>query len=1200
MSSGNTVVIDVVAQVTDETAQGANSATRNVSRLERSMQRVQQTAERMRRMSRIELTMFLIDRASRGINAIFRYARRFAGRVFSATFSIVDRVTQPIRRIMSRIGDLIGIAGIASTVLGGLTVANSLGQSGAYRRQSSIFDRTTANVGIDSYGQAAMRQHGYSLQRDMGHFSDLHFMSLASQMTNYMTDYRAIMALMEPMADLAMFQSHGQGMSVEDFADLSSYIQRIMYDARERGNFNFAGRNFVLSDEQRAILESDTATELDRALAISDALSRSMGGLAREANMDRVLGTAARIGTTFSYITREVGERLRPSVGSFLSMFEQRMPNIGRLIERGASGLNSWFERAIPSIERGIDRLIVGAERLGSKISNIFGREDFQDAGLFGQIRILWDEIIWQPFQEWWSSRGQSRMESVASSIGSGIGGAITWGISALFGLDPSGALEDGSSIGRSFAQGFSDAFDGEQIADAFMGALKRMWDWIKGNPIAMSIAALWTLGKGLGLISGGYKAITGAMGVFKGVSGALGGSAALAGLAPAGTLGAAGMGAAAFPWLGAAGGALGAVGLVSAGRDFYRSFQTEDAAEAAALRGSAGWQAGGVLSGAAMGAMIGSVVPIIGTAIGGLIGAGIGFFGGRHMSNRRMAQFEEEQAAEEYARQEELRMREQFRLESLDGLHDRFGDVRLSLLEIQSIARGLVFHDAEESMMAFADATNQAQRDMQGLQRATLDFERMQWRAGLGLYWSEEDARAYAQAARQVAMQAEQALESTHFQSNMALRLLGFDDESAMATQMRSGFTAMQERLSGYTSELDILLAGGVLTLDKEAEVQRLMGQIAEINQMMAASQVNAELDFLSMRYGGANMDLTSFGSIQEHAGRLREEASTHYEQAARAAVGAFRSQFDAGMMEYDTFQHHLSAIGDSLQDNLISLDNRIFDFQMDQLIEAFGEEFAHYEGDLREKLTSAFAAVLESGPDVEGWSNYEWMALLGLDDEGAGLGYQMGAMFTSMATTVSSQFGENLDVPAHLVTAMMDDVQASIDARELTATVNVRANMSGFNSSMGAINASNPGSVRSAWSNVGFRAEGGIITRPELSWIGEDGDEAVIPLSAGRRSRGLALWQQAGEMLGVQPGGLTEPLIQTPSVSSVGGSGVAPVNIGGIKFDIHVDGSAAANGDDLVQAIANNLDVISDKVAYNLSLGLEKVYANMPLSAH
>lgn len=89
--------------------------------------------------------------------------------------------------------------------------------------------------------------------------------------------------------------------------------------------------------------------------------------------------------------------------------------------------------------------------------------------------------------------------------------------------------------------------------------------------------------------------------------------------------------------------------------------------------------------------------------------------------------------------------------------------------------------------------------------------------------------------------------------------------------------------------------------------------------------------------------------------------------------------------------------------------------------------------------------------------------------------------------------------------------------------------------------------------------RANGGFVDSAQLSIIGEDGPEAVIPLGAKRRNRGLDLWLEAGRALGVNEfaeGGIAAPYAQIvetlpddtwiedsdESISTV----PAPVNIG------------------------------------------------------
>lgn len=46
---------------------------------------------------------------------------------------------------------------------------------------------------------------------------------------------------------------------------------------------------------------------------------------------------------------------------------------------------------------------------------------------------------------------------------------------------------------------------------------------------------------------------------------------------------------------------------------------------------------------------------------------------------------------------------------------------------------------------------------------------------------------------------------------------------------------------------------------------------------------------------------------------------------------------------------------------------------------------------------------------------------------------------------------------------------------------------------------------------------ARGGFITHPHLGLVGEEGPEAIIPLSSNRRSRAMDLWMKTGQMLGV-----------------------------------------------------------------------------------
>ena len=135
----------------------------------------------------------------------------------------------------------------------------------------------------------------------------------------------------------------------------------------------------------------------------------------------------------------------------------------------------------------------------------------------------------------------------------------------------------------------------------------------------------------------------------------------------------------------------------------------------------------------------------------------------------------------------------------------------------------------------------------------------------------------------------------------------------------------------------------------------------------------------------------------------------------------------------------------------------------------------------------------------------------------------------------------------------------------------------------------------------NITQSAEGRIVNRPLLSWVGEDGPEAIIPLGSKRRGRGLELWERAGKALGVREfadGGIVgsgtvfrppEPAENRP----VSSGGNITVQIDGITFQIDVHGSEG----DAASAFAGKQDEIVQNVVTKIRRGLEEELRNIPV---
>lgn len=165
-------------------------------------------------------------------------------------------------------------------------------------------------------------------------------------------------------------------------------------------------------------------------------------------------------------------------------------------------------------------------------------------------------------------------------------------------------------------------------------------------------------------------------------------------------------------------------------------------------------------------------------------------------------------------------------------------------------------------------------------------------------------------------------------------------------------------------------------------------------------------------------------------------------------------------------------------------------------------------------------------------------------------------------------------------------------------SCTVNVTLDWHITNPSAGITTS---GSGSSVTASIAGNAEGSIVTGPLLSWVGEDGPEAIIPLGSKRRDRGMDLWLQAGRALGVKEyadGGMIGdvPLSGGSSDSSSGSSGnngdkgQIVVNMNPV-FNINGEG-----GNDTVNSIKEKLKELINEMSGELASRLLESYANMP----
>ena len=255
-----------------------------------------------------------------------------------------------------------------------------------------------------------------------------------------------------------------------------------------------AGLAKMTKDLESGAIGADTAVQ-----ALLKGMQEYQGMMNKTAN-ETAAGLLSQIQDTFEInIFRRWGQGLQDgakrglgAVVSLLDTADDALADLGDTIYEVGKSLSNW---AADKLEKAV-----------KTIQKVTKSDVFKNASLGGKIKILWNEVVAEPFSEWWNSEGKAKVAAIAGDLGKGLGAGITGGLLALLGFDAESALADGVSIGGSFMEGFLEGFDTSKIT-------KALSNWVsenKGLATALGGILAWKLITGLASGIGAIKGLFG------------------------------------------------------------------------------------------------------------------------------------------------------------------------------------------------------------------------------------------------------------------------------------------------------------------------------------------------------------------------------------------------------------------------------------------------------------------------------------------------------------------------------------------------------------------------------------------------------------------------------------------------------------------------------------------------------------------
>ncbi|MFS8639307.1 MAG: tape measure protein [Symbiobacteriaceae bacterium] len=521
--------IEIPIEVSDRTEPEISRAQRRVSEFERTAQRTQ---ERLRQMNRTrwQLTLSAFDRATPVIERVGGTLRNITGRTWRISLSVataplraLDWVWRRLTSIQSLVAAFLASQAFRHGILGPLALESRLQRArigfetflgSAQRAQQFIAElqRFAAETPFEMVELLdwsvqllpVFRGNTEMVLRTLRAFGDaaamtgagvegmslalLGFRQIATMGRLQMEELRQVTEnLLVPLEPIL----EELGIAKEDLKDLGKKgipaarameaILRALERPVERGGFlgGMARQMATLENQVTRLRDHLTMSFVQPwGQGLASGVAAALGRVSDWFERNRT--TVERWSQKIEQAGRLLGDWFAQRVERFFARLQSLMADPVAMAEPqvlNRAALRAWEEsrreyvrdlaRAvspagdIPALNRAIRRAMEAGPRMP--------KPQPRQLSLGEWMRLAWDRLIVEPFEQWWGSGGQEKVRQIAERVGRIFGGGVNTALAAALGVTggtESPFVQAGATAGKAFFDGFLSAIDGGKIAD--------------------------------------------------------------------------------------------------------------------------------------------------------------------------------------------------------------------------------------------------------------------------------------------------------------------------------------------------------------------------------------------------------------------------------------------------------------------------------------------------------------------------------------------------------------------------------------------------------------------------------------------------------------------------------------------------------------------------------------------------------------
>lgn len=292
--------------------------------------------------------------------------------------------------------------------------------------------------------------------------------------------------------------------------------------------------------------------------------------------------------------------------------------------------------------------------------------------------------------------------------------------------------------------------------------------------------------------------------------------------------------------------------------------------------------------------------------------------------------------------------------------LEKRFGDITLSMEEIEDVAKRLTKNEWTVKIDAAIDAKEQISEFEENIKSSVDTLNKLNWKVSVGLQLTESEVESYKQSIDSFVQNAKSYIQQKQYAVDLAIDAIlkpGTFAYENLKSFTQDVYGEAQNELDRLGKELSDIVneafADGILSDTERINIQEKQAELQKVIDRIADAEFKAKLKAISLDSAGTNLTSDSFMNLQKKIQEQLEERLKSAEELRASLLVNAEWEYPNGGADYERL---ISDIQKQFNDEKATIILQGVNVSLDVLKEKYSQELSTFQPMLQMGVRETF----------------------------------------------------------------------------------------------------------------------------------------------------------------------------------------------------------------------------------------------------